>query len=490
MSYNPSSSPDRTRRLSGSSPTSSSNSTGTPPIPTSPGFRQPTASASGLATSPKPLSGAGSGRKGSIADILATPPPIQSSSSSASGSNLSLHVLKSTSTGGSTPASPSNSNLLSPHNIEVESLQWQDVPLSQLVQKESLVFVSNETPVESAFETLVSHNFTSLPIKVSPRDLSVSHTFDYADLNAYLLLVLGHNNHTRLLTPADEDYLTRARNGQPVPVKFAASIQAKDPFMSLKDTHTISEAIDILASGVHRVAVTDSKHQDEVVGILSQRRLVRFIWENGRRFKSLEATFQSTLSELGISGNHHVIAIPGDALVIDALIKMRDENISSLAVVDASYNLLGNISIVDVKHVTKSSSSPLLRSTCLHFLSVILNSRGLRDGKDSFPVFHVTRKTTFGRTVAKLVATQSHRLWIVQDDSELNYQGSIQKSNQNSCAAAGKLIGVLSLTDILNVLATVAGKTLDPHSARRQRRSSSSVSRESVKKHLESLRQP
>ena len=39
--------------------------------------------------------------------------------------------------------------------------------------------------------------------------------------------------------------------------------------------------------------------------------------------------------------------------------------------------LIGNISNVDVKLLTKSSSLPLLRNTCIHFISVILSTRGL-----------------------------------------------------------------------------------------------------------------
>ena len=40
---------------------------------------------------------------------------------------------------------------------------------------------------------------------------------------------------------------------------------------------------------------------------------------------------------------------------------------------------------------------------------MILSTRGLIEGKDSFPVFHVNPTSTLAHTVAKLVATRSHR---------------------------------------------------------------------------------
>lgn len=91
-----------------------------------------------------------------------------------------------------------------------------------------------------------------------------------------------------------------------------------------------------------------------------------------------------------------------------------DEGISSLAILDNGNNVIGNISTVDVKLLTKSSSLPLLRNTCIHFISVILSTRGMQEGKDSFPVFYVTPLNTLAHTVAKLVATRSHRMWVTE----------------------------------------------------------------------------
>lgn len=202
---------------------------------------------------------------------------------------------------------------------------------------------------------------------------------------------------------------------------------------------------------------------------------------------------------------------------------MNRESITSLPVLDNSNNVIGNISHVDVRvstqnsHskdysltmqlLTKSTSLPLLKSTCIHFISVILSERGMEAGKDSFPVFYVNPYSTLAHTVAKLTATRSHRMWIVDAPSphashpatpafgpsfpaghgmnpQLSgppYTGTngpaVSASALPGQHMSGKLSGVISLTDVLNLFAKASGlDPRDPDDARRMRRRSSSSS--------------
>lgn len=409
----------------------------------------------------------------SIAELVTAPPAVtpSRSRSSSAASNPNAAAMS--------PVFPAYDESNAKHYR-----RWEDDRLDLMVQPEKLVFVEGDTPVEKAFDKLVENHFTSLPVRTAPEHKSVSHSFDYADLNAYLLLVMGYVDAADT-TPQALENVKKARSGQPVPVNFVAGLGAKDPFICVPGDSTLSTAVEILGSGVHRFAVTEGPGSDAVIGILSQRRTVRYIWENGRLFKTLEPLFQTPLTELGLAQpNPNVLTIGGDEYVIAALRKMNAQNVSSLAVVDPAHNLLGNISVVDVRLVSKSSQSHLLKATCSQFLSVILNARGLEDGKDSFPVFHVTPQTSYGRTIAKMVATNAHRLWVVQPDvpspqpsTPSGQSSSFSHSPSHHAAHNGKLIGVVSLTDILNVLGRHAGNSdLDPHFARRNRRRSSSSS--------------
>ncbi|AET38591.1 uncharacterized protein Ecym_3079 [Eremothecium cymbalariae DBVPG len=393
---------------------------------------------------------------------------------------------------------------------KVHTQKWQHIELCELVEQNKLVFIEAEMSVEEAFNTLVRHNLTSLPVEQFSGDMDCV-TFDYNDLNSYLLLVLGK------ISVADEDITRKCQSGQPVPVGRIVKLTPKNPFYKLPETENLSTVMGILGSGVHRVAITDPS-TTTIRGILSQRRLTKYLWDNARQFSNLEPLLSSSLQKLGIgvldlhtpptSRQSRVISVQGSESLLVALHKMHSERISSIAVIDQQGMLLGNISVTDVKHVTRTSQYPLLNNTCRHFISVILNTRGLEMGKDSFPIFHVYPTTSLARTVAKLVATKAHRLWIVQPAEQLNIQiPSVVPTTENvdyspransptpglptACSglasgpsttspqignfekdySAGKLIGVVSLTDILGLLARkhTENKKVDPLAARRQR---------------------
>lgn len=396
----------------------------------------------------------------------------------------------------------------------VHQQEWQHIRLSQLVEQNKLVTVPGSMSVEEAFNTMIRHHLTSLPVEQYPGDMDCV-TFDYNDLNSYLLLVL---NKIRV---NDRAIQQDCQNGKPVPVGEIVKLTPKNPFYKLAETESLSTVMGILGSGVHRVAITNAE-MTQIKGVLSQRRLIKYLWDNARTFPSLEPLFNTSLQDLkiGVLNSHakptsrqsRVISIQGDEPLIMALYKMYQERISSIAVVDRQANLIGNISVTDVKHVTRTSQYPLLHKSCRHFISVILNVRGLEMGKDSFPIFHVYPTSSLARTLAKLVATKSHRLWIVQPPESAS-STSLESLSQGSHTApsatapgpnttntsqspiisamedppsphsaaasnlfekeyrTGKLIGVVSLTDILGLLARsqTEHKQVDPQSARRQR---------------------
>ena len=198
---------------------------------------------------------------------------------------------------------------------------------------------------------------------------------------------------------------------------------------------------------------------------------------------------------------------------------MHNEGLTSVAVVDQGLNVVGNISTHDVKHLTNAASLPLLKSSCMNFISVILSERGMEHGRDSFPVFHVNPYSTLGHTVAKLVATKSHRMWVVESASpspsapatpllqashpasppppssviippaaanapappsplpNQTFSTTVIPSGLPGARLSGSLTGVVSMTDILNLFAKSSGlRPSDPSEQRARRRRSSSSS--------------
>ncbi|KAI9743230.1 MAG: cell separation during budding [Claussenomyces sp. TS43310] len=392
---------------------------------------------------------------------------------------------------------------------------WRQIHVGELVETDQVRFVEIDTAVEAATKLLTESGAPNVVLIRSDAQESIAcDTFDYSDLNAYLLVVLGAAN------PSDEEQVRsysaiaeKARGGATTTLDEIKHLAQKPPLVFLSEDEDLSKAVEIFAGGVHRILIT-KEGSSKVIGILSQWRLVKFLWDNGASFPAIDQLYPTILRDLSI-GSHQIIFINGDKPLIEALQLMYNEGLTSLAVVDNAQNVVGNISTVDVKHLTNTSSLPLLKSSCIHFISVILSERGMENGKDSFPVFHVNPYSTLAYTVSKLVATKSHRMWVVESASPSpsapatpaaapavlaqapgsNPAGSpgltpgfpaVSAAALPGSHMSGRLSGVISLTDVLNLFATQTGLSpLDPREQRKQRRRSSSIS---VRPSIDSVR--
>ncbi|RUS25521.1 hypothetical protein BC938DRAFT_472036 [Jimgerdemannia flammicorona] len=88
-------------------------------------------------------------------------------------------------------------------------------------------------------------------------------------------------------------------------------------------------------------------------------------------------------------------------------------------------------------YVMKSYRHSLLLQSCFEFVKAVRNKQGLDDGQDCYPVFDVRIDSNLGYTIAKLIATKAHRVWCIDE--------------------RGRASGVVSLTDVLRVLAHAVG---------------------------------
>ncbi|KAK4556455.1 cell separation during budding [Recurvomyces mirabilis] len=407
---------------------------------------------------------------------------------------------------------------------------WRTVQVGEIIDPSEVRFVELNTSIEDTTKLLIRSGAPNVVLmRESRKTRTAIGAFDYSDLNAYLLLVLG-------LSQPDEQaqqLADRARSGEAIPLSdLNDHLGAREEPAFLPHTADLTRAVEVLGGGSHRVVI-NKDGTSEAIGVLSQLRLVRFFWENHQNFTSTEQLYARSLKELELGGKH-MLAINGDKPLSDALRLMHDEGITSIPILDSHQNVVGNISHVDVRLLTDTSSIPLLSQSCIHFISVILSERGLWDGKDSYPVFHVTPFSTLAHTVAKLCATRSHRMWIVDAPSPStsvppspgihatappfnsastmhltapsahlaspprNAAGSelssgplhgsmgggmsVNASQITGATMSGRLMGVVSLTDVLNLFARASGLSPgDPEEMRkRRRRSSSSSSRPNI----------
>ena len=130
-------------------------------------------------------------------------------------------------------------------------------------------------------------------------------TFDYNALNAYLLTAVG------IAQPSEENaekFANMARSAgesKPIPLRDVRDIGRKDPVTFLPESANLTKAIETFGRGVHRVLVAREgpEGEIEVTGLLSQTRLMRFLWENGRNFPVIDQLYSQYLRDLKIGSN-------------------------------------------------------------------------------------------------------------------------------------------------------------------------------------------
>lgn len=148
-----------------------------------------------------------------------------------------------------------------------------------------------------------------LLIRETPEATSAVATFDYADLNSYLLLAAGLTHPDEEHQASYEELAKKAHDGVPIPLRDVKKFgMEKEPLINLPSSANVLTAVEIFGGGVHRVVVVNESNDQEVVGIFSQFRLVKFLWENGRSFPVIEELYPKPLRDLVI-GSQEVISI-------------------------------------------------------------------------------------------------------------------------------------------------------------------------------------
>jgi CBS domain-containing protein len=228
---------------------------------------------------------------------------------------------------------------------------WRAVAVDEVVTEKDggrARFVDLNTSVEDAIELLIRSGSPNVVLLRERADTRVAvGTFDYSDLNAYLLLGIGLKQPDEHQVSRIKELARKGREGKLIPVKDVKDLGPKEPLLCVSRKEPLPKVVEIFGSGIHRVVVVEEDSND-VVGVLTQLRLVEFFWENCRHFTRIEPLFAKTIRELEI-GSHSVFAINGDKPLATALEIIFNEAITSLPVLDNQKNVVGNISHADVR---------------------------------------------------------------------------------------------------------------------------------------------
>lgn len=157
------------------------------------------------------------------------------------------------------------------------------------------------------WQLLIESEASVLLVRSSPTEKSAVATYDYRDLTQYLLFATGQLYPDEEHLSIFQDLAHKAQQGRKIPLRDAKSLGNKEPFVTLPHTVDLTRAVETFGGGVHRIIVV-KEGTDDVIGVLSQVKLVKFLWQNGRSFPIIDQLYPQSLKELGI-GSQHLISI-------------------------------------------------------------------------------------------------------------------------------------------------------------------------------------
>lgn len=182
--------------------------------------------------------------------------------------------------------------------------------MGELTSSEDLKFVEINATVEEATNLLIESGAPCLLIRDPNAKAPVVGTFDPNTLNAYLLTAVGIARPDREYRDLYTKLAEHAGQGRPVPLRDVLGLGRKEALPVLLDSANLVKAIETFGKGVHRVLIVsegiDGRH--EVTGLLSQTRLLRFLWEGARNFPVLDKLYTTHLRDLKI-GSNDVVSI-------------------------------------------------------------------------------------------------------------------------------------------------------------------------------------
>ncbi|KAF7316365.1 hypothetical protein MIND_00155300 [Mycena indigotica] len=337
---------------------------------------------------------------------------------------------------------PSTSVLVDePDNVQEWVQDWRNVLAKDLIEAR-IVEIDADATVEDACELLLSEKSECLAVRASKDEL-ITGLFDFADVNAFLTLAA-----TRPALLRDEDnprvdaIVSAARAGR-VPVHLVSNLSEKNPLESVPSSATIISLLQVFSRGAHRVLVcSDESSSSSFLGIVSDKRLLTWFSE----YEPVANFLATPLSMLQLPSLHlfsMVVTATSNSTVLDAMRLMSEEGVSSVAVLDIETSvLLSAVSVTDVGRIVVPSQSNQILSTPLQqFVALIKAPHGSTDGADRYPVYAVSPQSLLSYTIQKLLATNSHRLFITRDTS-----GSASPII-TSTRLTGNLSGIVSIVD-------------------------------------------
>ncbi|GBG31872.1 Protein SDS23 [Hondaea fermentalgiana] len=286
----------------------------------------------------------------------------------------------------------------------LESSTVQDVVKPQLDEDEGrpLVRATEQEKVLDVCTRLADSGVSSLPV-FNDEDECIG-LVDFSDAVAYLLQM----DWERIGSVPNTTHVWNELGK--VPVAEAIDLSTRNPMVFISENATLVEALKLFHDkGLRRALVQDDENGN-VIAVLSPSAVIQYIMMNvqGRHDDVLSAT----VSELEM-GHSPVRSVNKSQSVLEAMHLMHQTRHSVVAVVDPSTDVLsGSISMSDIQYVFQEKRFSLLISSCWKY---IVEARE-RSDMEVFPYFGVGENDKLHAVISKLLATNVHHLYVVDEN--------------------------------------------------------------------------
>jgi len=277
--------------------------------------------------------------------------------------------------------------------------------------KEGKIFIAQRTDkIIDVWKGLIKHNFLSVPV-LQQKGNKYYGFLDLADIVKFVVQIFGES---KLKIEKDFWELTKREEyfqNRIVKDLMVYPLSRRNPFRPISRGYSLLFVAEMLTQdpNLQRVPILDENNL--LVGLISQSHLVSYLYSQITILGDVKNKPISQFAQIGLA-----VTVKKTDTAIEAFQKMVNQNIYSVAVVDAQGILVDNLSVKDLKAI--SSDATLfwrLFQDVDTFLTKLKSEHGTSRPKD---VVCVTKNATLETVVRVCSETGIHRVWIVDDNKK------------------------------------------------------------------------
>jgi len=283
--------------------------------------------------------------------------------------------------------------------------------------KKTIITVKSGDTIPTAFKTLIDHNILSAPIY----DVKSHKYIGFIDMIDLLTLAINVLTETNNISAHELSQIKDSKFTNTTCSEIS-NISNRNPWKPVDTKTPVVDAISLMVRyNVHRIPVVDST--GELQTMFTQSHAISFISKHIASFEKLRSM---PIGKLKL-GYGNVISVKLNDKTLQAFKLMHDHQIGGVAVMDAEKELIGNISVSDLKEIGYNGS---MISSLYQSVEEFVNQKKTKKAKE---VLSVNPSTSFEEMIHLMVKEAIHRVYVVEPVS-------------------GVAIGVVSLSDILRAV--------------------------------------